>query len=90
MGWSRGVDRSRPEGDQDIGYGVAAVCDHPGCDKKIDRGLAYACGGNYFEDVYGCNGYFCEEHLTFAVLDDGSCVSLCPQCLNRRLRDELL
>ena len=30
---------------RDQGYGVPAKCDHPGCDADIDRGIAYACGG---------------------------------------------
>lgn len=40
MGWSYGV---LPDG-REVGYGVHAVCEHPGCAKHIDRGLAHLCG----------------------------------------------
>ena len=36
MGWSIGYDDNWK---RDIGYGVPAVCDHPGCNEKIDRYL---------------------------------------------------
>lgn len=60
MGWaSCGEDgQGRP-----IGYAHVAVCDEPGCDTRIDRGLAYACGGMHGDDVYHCEKYFCAEHL---------------------------
>lgn len=52
---------------RNIGYGVRAVCDFPGCTTEIDRGMDYACGGSHgTEDLKGnpcCEGYFCEEHL---------------------------
>lgn len=70
MGWAFcGTDDMGRE----IGYGVPATCDHPGCDKEIDRGLAYCCGGMhggqgyYDEDLqtwFGCGRYFCAEHLS--------------------------
>lgn len=37
------------------GYQVLAVCDLPGCDVLIDRGLGYRC-----ED---CELFFCSDHL---------------------------
>jgi hypothetical protein len=42
MGWSIGYDENWK---RDIGYGVPAVCDHPKCNKIINRGLSYVCGG---------------------------------------------
>ena len=42
MGWSIGFDT---RWNRDIGYGVPAYCDHPGCNKEIDRGLSHVCGG---------------------------------------------
>ena len=60
MSWAIGYDDTWK---RDIGYGVPAYCDYPGCEKKINRGLAYVCceqqpygGGN------GCGRYFCPEH----------------------------
>jgi hypothetical protein len=47
MGWSRGFENGR-----EIGYGVDAECDVPGCTAEIDRGLAYRCGGIYAEFEY--------------------------------------
>lgn len=64
MGWANcGEDsKGRP-----IGYAVAATCDHPGCEAKIDRGLAYACGGMHGEED-GCEGYFCEKHRSSTII----------------------
>lgn len=57
MGWSIGYD---DDWQKDIGYGVSAYCDHPGCAAEIDRGLSYVCGGEY-----GCGLYFCGKHLQY-------------------------
>lgn len=76
MGWGNcGEDsRGRP-----IGYYTQAVCDHPGCNEEIDRGLAYACGGMHGEHhmlgepeeldgcYISCENYFCSKHLYFAI-----------------------
>lgn len=60
MGWAFcGTDRNGRE----IGYGISATCDHEGCEKEIDRGLAYACGDMHGEDMYWCHRYFCPDHL---------------------------
>lgn len=47
---------------RDIGYGVTAICDEPGCAAEIDRGLGHLCGQMH-EDGGSCNGYFCGGHL---------------------------
>ncbi len=72
MGWSDcGVDsRGRP-----IGYAHQATCDHDGCEKEIDRGLAYACGDNHLGGDGFCEDYFCYEHLLA-----GKFVFICPEC----------
>ena len=62
MGWGFG---ELPNGKK-IGYSVSAVCEEPGCDAAIDRGLAYACGGMHGEEENYCAGYFCYEHLFFS------------------------
>ncbi len=67
MGSGYGVDRN---GIREIGHTVPATCDHPGCEEKIDRGLAYACGGQPFEGEYYCDGYFCMKHLSTPSLHD--------------------
>lgn len=46
-----------------IGYAHEAICDHPGCDTKINRGMSYACGGDHGEDDYSCEKYFCPKHM---------------------------
>jgi hypothetical protein len=69
MGWSNcGTDsRGRP-----IGYAHRATCDHVSavtgkkCKVKIDRGLAYACGGMHGADEFSCEGYFCPKHLFYS------------------------
>lgn len=64
MSWSIGYD---PKWKRDIGYGVPATCDHPGCGAAIDRGLAHVCRN---EEPYGgedgCGLYFCKAHLTLS------------------------
>jgi hypothetical protein len=59
MSWAVGFDS---RWNRDIGYGVPAVCDHPGCGKAIDRGLAYVCGGEPYGGEEGCGLYFCDDH----------------------------
>ena len=57
MGWSIGEHNGR-----DIGYGVPAICDHPGCGVEIDRGLSYVCGGQPYGGDHGCGLFFCPKH----------------------------
>lgn len=62
MGWGHG---ELPDG-REVGYAVAAVCDEPGCEAVIDRGMAYLCGempGAGDGGEQGCGAYFCGEHL---------------------------
>ena len=61
MGWEVGYNC---KWDRDIGYGVPAHCDHPGCDKMIDRGMAYMCGAAQHAGKHGCGLYFCGDHLS--------------------------
>ena len=82
MGWSLCGEDSRGRA---IGYGVDATCDHPGCDKQIDRGLGYKCGpmhGEDFDQGY-CESYFCGDHL-FMTIHGQRCARCaartCPAC----------
>ncbi len=81
MGWGNcGTDsKGRP-----IGYVFTAACDHPGCYKKIDRGLAHACGGMHGDDEGGCEGYFCGDHLFHVEDPEKWCrmPQLCETCRN--------
>jgi hypothetical protein len=53
------------------GYGVPAICEHPSCNKEIDRGVSYACGEEPFSE-HGCDRYFCGEHREYvSFTDDG-------------------
>lgn len=63
MGWSIGYDSKWK---RDIGYGVPATCDHPGCGEEIDRGLGYVCGGEPYGGEHGCGLYFCGKHQLMA------------------------
>lgn len=74
MGWSIGFDERWK---RDIGYGVPATCDHPGCGEKIDRGLSYVCGGHPYGGDHGCGLYFCLKHL---YLSNRAEVQLCERC----------
>lgn len=60
MGWSIGYDSNW---NRDIGYGVPAICDHPGCSEEIDRGLGCVCGGDPYGGEEGCGLFFCGKHL---------------------------
>ncbi len=75
MGWSIGFDSNW---DRDIGYGVPATCDHPGCNEKIDRGIAHVCGGEPYGGDEGCGLYFCSKHLNLGV--DGKDHQICDRC----------
>lgn len=67
MGWEIGFDSNW---NRDIGYGVPAICDHPGCNQEINRGLGYVCGGEPYGGDDGCGLYFCDKHMSFGQLCD--------------------
>lgn len=79
MGWAVGERSGR-----DIGYGVPASCDHPGCGARIDRGLGYACGDGLGDS--GCGLYFCPAHTAWGPVDpddvelEGELAELCERC----------
>lgn len=77
MSWSIGYDS---HWQRDIGYGVPAFCDHPGCDAEIDRGLAHVCGGDPYGGDRGCGLYFCGSHLSA----DAKYKQVCNRCLRYR------
>lgn len=76
MGWSIGFDKNW---NRDIGYGVPAYCDAPGCMKEIDRGLSFVCGGEPYGGEYGCGLYFCLAHL-WMPSGRRDCSQLCRRC----------
>lgn len=65
MGWAFGQNNRGEE----VGYGILDVCFEPLCAAKIDRGLAYCCGGltssAFGGTGPGCGQYFCGEHLYY-------------------------
>lgn len=83
MGWAVGFDT---HWNRDIGYGVPALCDQPGCGEEIDRGLGCVCGGEPYGGEKGCGLYFCGDHLAYywteedEELDDESTVQRCERC----------
>ena len=71
-----------------IGYSVRAVCEHPGCEKQIDRGMSYACGGEHEDDYFCCDGYFCPEHLhVVELVDSRDVLAVCENC--RRIGEKV-
>lgn len=76
MGWSVGYDT---KWNRDIGYGVPAYCDHPGCMAEIDRGLGYVCGGEPYGGEHGCGLYVCSDHYEHAG-DRRDNARLCRAC----------
>lgn len=80
MGWSIGFDSTWK---RDIGYGVPATCDHPGCSEEIDRGLSYVCGGDAYGGEHGCGLFFCGKHQKTAG-DRRDNAQLCRRCYHGR------
>ncbi|TDH36321.1 hypothetical protein E2A64_10230 [Pseudohoeflea suaedae] len=60
---------------RDQGYGVPAICDHPGCNERIHRGVSYACGGDPMEN---CGLFFCGKHR--ANYPDDASLGVCERC----------
>jgi hypothetical protein len=79
MGWAIGYDEHWK---RDIGYGVPAYCDHPGCKKEIDRGISFVCGGEPEGGEQGCGLFICGEHQH----SNGACYQLCRHCADKRRR----
>ena len=77
MGWAIGYDGNWK---RDIGYGVPSICDHPDCDEKIDRGLAYVCGSEPHGGDVGCGLFFCPKHLIYGRKGK----SICARCQKYR------
>lgn len=81
MGWAVGYDT---QWSRDVGYGVPAICDFPGCGNAIDRGLGYVCGGQPYGGEHGCGLFFCwDSHLGYDERGDEA-VQLCPACQEGR------
>jgi hypothetical protein len=74
MGWAIGHGAYG----RDIGYGVPAICDQPGCNEEIDRGLSYSCVGFTSDD--GCGLYFCSDHLYYEEDSYGEMHQFCDSC----------
>lgn len=78
MGWGNcGIDNlGRP-----IGYEHDATCDHPECNRHINRGLSHVCGGMHGDNEVGYGRYFCAEHLTGLIKDsNGNHQLICSFC----------
>ena len=83
MGWSLGYDA---HWERDVGYGVPAICDHPKCDKEIDRGLGYVCGGEPYGGDHGCGLHFCGSHLRHRQpRGEDRMYQNCQRCMTYRL-----
>ncbi len=76
------------------GYGVPTICEHPDCNKKIDRGISFACGGEPFSE-HGCDRYFCDKHFEYIYFGtNGRCrhkkdcdcdpIQLCERCAKNK------
>ena len=75
MSWAIGFDSTW---NRDIGYGVPAVCDHPECNERIDRGLSHVCGGEPYGGDRGCGLYFCDAHLLIGGPNNDP--QMCERC----------
>ena len=66
MGWA---DCGTDARGRRMGYAWPARCDQrepKRCHVRIDRGLAYVCGGMHEGGEHGCGDYFCPRHLTYS------------------------
>ena len=81
MGWSIAFDGNW---NRDIGYGVPAICDHPGCGKDIDRGLGYVCGDQPRGGSQGCGLFFCGDHMGYRNARGYGPVQNCKRCMTYR------
>jgi hypothetical protein len=78
MGWAVGFDS---RWNRDIGYGVPATCDRPGCGAAIDRGLGHVCGSEPpARNELGCGLFFCEAHLSGRRTVQDHYVFVCGRC----------
>lgn len=86
MGWAGPMPNAKG---RMVGYAVDAVCDFGLCKEKIDRGLAYVCGGMHDGGEHGCGYYFCGKHLSYSECEDALCepcleaweeAHVCPSC----------
>ncbi|MGW2920366.1 hypothetical protein ACWDBF_21245 [Streptomyces angustmyceticus] len=66
----------------EAGYSVPTTCEQPGCNERIDRGLAHLCGETPGGDEHGCGGYFCGNHL-YMNSNPAACGSACRGCNDR-------
>lgn len=78
MGWEIGFDERWK---RDIGYGVVAWCDFPGCKQEIDRGLSQVCCGEEPRGGDGCGLYFCDNHARNMLRGQWHA---CSRCANYR------
>jgi len=81
MGWQIAFDWNWG---RDIGYGVPAECDYPGCQAKIDRGLSWVCGSEAYGGEHGCGLFFCDEHLRYGRAYGNECARMCTRCYHYR------
>lgn len=66
MSWSIGYCEKQK---RDVGYGVLAICDHPGCTAEIDRGMDYICCEDINHNAC-CGAFYCAEHRDNYVYGD--------------------
>ncbi len=79
MSWSIGYDHNWH---RDIGYGVPATCDHPGCGKEINRGLVHVCCAQQPCGGDGCGLYFCSDHMYHSATQSSiGGTAKCLRCL---------
>lgn len=61
MGW--GTCGRNPLTGEMMGYCYSGECTKPDCEKVINHGLSYVCGGMHGGGEWGCGRYFCADHL---------------------------
>lgn len=78
MTWS---DPGKDSTGRPFGYLIWAECDHPGCTKRINRGLAHVCGILHGADEFSCELYFCRDHRSNVVeVPNRHEIAVCDEC----------
>lgn len=61
------------------GYAIEASCDAPGCSQETCRNLGSMCGFMPGSGD-GCDGYFCDQHLTVVRAGQVVISQQCQRC----------
>ncbi len=77
MGYSIGFNNTTK---RNIGYEVPCHCDHPGCDKIINRGMSYSSDIENSKTNCDAGIFLCEEHMIHISEEECDNYKDCSHC----------